>query len=628
MESNYTAPEPVDETSAAPPASGPSFINEIDPGHVSPVEVNKPGESAAPAPIVAEADGGPATSTESAPEETGPRWETATPLYDQTEKSAGEFGAVGPDLAHALPEAPPQTPPRALVAGAFLGGQYEIKAIVARGLTNLYQAVSGDYGDTVPKLIAERDVPAAVAAPHAASADGEVAETGDPSESGALQGEALAGELEVDEEVAQLAAPALLPMRETFVQDDREYLVFDYFDSVALQDYREPMNDERLLAMLHTLIHGLADLEARGLAAELNTDTLRVDNAGALHYLGFISPLVEQNGALRQLRTITDFLLKHVFAESSTMRLDDRFGGLALSEEVKDLARHIDEDAPQPYETIAEVAAAIDAIYQPGRRLLVDSALLTDVGKERALNEDAGMIVQMQRAAHLGTRSLELYVVSDGMGGHEGGEVASDRTLSSLQRNLDELEIDWNDNVAVRTALGEVIDKVNAEVVALTEEPKYRGTRAKPGATLVFAVRLGIRLFVGNVGDSRAYRFNKDGLRRVSKDHSYVQSLVDRGEITEHEAWDHPEGSIITAHIGYPKLKTRDVFLRLAIPGDKLLLVSDGVVDMIRDRDIESYLQSALLKNEDSATICRDLVDASNTAGGFDNITVVCVAFS
>jgi protein phosphatase len=516
-------------------------------------------------------------------------------------------------------------PPRPLVSGAFLRGEFEIKALLARGLTNLYQASGGDYGDTVPKLVAERDLPPA---PAASDASGPAAPAPAPSGEESLGAQERADELRFEEECGgPPEVPALLPPGEIFTQDEREYGVFDYFESTALQDYREPMNDERLLAVLHSLVHGIAFLEARGLAPELTTETLRIDSSGALRYVGFASPAAEGESALPQLRQITDFLLKHVFAESSTMRLDDRFAGLALSEEVKELARRIDAESPLPFTGIGEVAAAIDAIYSPGRRLAVDAALLTDVGQERALNEDAGMIVRAERAAHLGSRALELYVVSDGMGGHEGGEVASDMTLSALQRHLDALQIDWNDNVAVRAGLVDVIDAVNADVVALTETPKYRGTRAKPGATLVFAVRLGIRLFIGNVGDSRAYRFNREGLRRVTKDHSYVQGLIDRGEITEDEAWDHPEGSIITAHIGYPKLKTRDVFMRLAIPGDRLLLVSDGVVDMLRDRDIENYLQAALAHNDDSATICRDIVDASNAAGGFDNITVVCVGF-
>jgi protein phosphatase len=160
----------------------------------------------------------------------------------------------------------------------------------------------------------------------------------------------------------------------------------------------------------------------------------------------------------------------------------------------------------------------------------------------------------------------------------------------------------------------------NARVAALAEEPKYKGSRSRPGSTLTFALRLGRRVFVGNVGDSRTYLFRDNQLLRVTKDHSYVQNLIDAGALKEEDAWDHPDGSVITAHIGEANLKTRDVFLRLLLPGDKLLLVSDGVIDMLRDRDIAPFLQSAR-----PGEICRALVDASNAAGGADNITALCL---
>jgi protein phosphatase len=211
------------------------------------------------------------------------------------------------------------------------------------------------------------------------------------------------------------------------------------------------------------------------------------------------------------------------------------------------------------------------------------------------------------------------------MGGHEGGEVASDLTLSALHDAIQmrATQINWHDNVEVRSALLEVIDEVNGAVVNLTESPAFRGKRAKPGATLTFGLRVGRRVFVGNVGDSRAYKWNQaEGLQRVSKDHSYVQMLIDAGDLTEEESWDHPEGSVITAHIGDPKLRLKDVFLRLVKPGDKLLIVSDGVVDMLRDHEIAPFL----IEN-DPREVVRDLIDASNTAGGADNIAALCVVF-
>lgn len=415
---------------------------------------------------------------------------------------------------------------------------------------------------------------------------------------------------------------ALFPQSALFTQEEREYLVFEFAPTTSLQDYREPTNDERLLAVLNTLAQGLKELKNRGLHADFTTETLRVNDKGALKFFGFVAPKTAvEDETPAQLRTLTAFLLKRVFAESSTMRLDDEFGSLCLCEEVKALARRINDR-----DGFADINEAADAIsfLTSSTRLRVDSAIVSDVGQERELNEDAGFIWKLQRRAHLGSHDMELYVVADGMGGHEGGEVASDLTLTSLQRNLGAHgDLNWNDNVAVRNALIEIIDAVNAEVVALTETPKYRGTRAKPGSTLVFGLRLGARVFVGNVGDSRAYKVANGVLERISKDHSYVQTLIDRGELSEDEAWDHPEGSVITAHIGFAKLKQRDVFLRLFAPGDKLLLVSDGVVDMIRDRDFMPHIAS-----NDPQMVCQSLVDASNAAGGMDNITVVCAQFS
>lgn len=624
-------------------------------------------------------------------------------------------------------------PPRALSPGALLHGEYEIRRVISRGFTNIYEAQYGDYGAMNPLLIAERDTPqnANMASANSGNVAPLLSSTGTPVEltknsaedaenlnaqnaqvqnaetanvtfqqatfSGAFaedvdtlplenrdffaakSGDMSAvvpveesdptGEMSVSSVPSLAAAPAfavvpllvereesagksstrssseasanagenssqdalapdaplqspLFPPSAPFSQEERDYLVFEFVATTALQDYREPTNDERFLAVLHALSQGLHELSRRNLHADFTTENLRVNADGEPKFYGFATPkTANEADELEQLRSLTAFLLKRVFAESATMRLDDEFGSLVLCEETKTLARRLNDR--DDFATIGEAADEI-ARLSSSTRLRVEAAIESDVGQERELNEDAGFILKMQRRAHLGSHDLELYVVADGMGGHEGGEVASDLTLSSLQRNFEaRLATNWNDNIAVRNALIEIIDAVNAEVVALTETPRYRGTRAKPGSTLVFGLRLGARVFVGNVGDSRAYKISNGVLERVSKDHSYVQTLIDRGEISEDEAWDHPEGSVITAHIGFAKLKQRDVFLRLFAPGDKLLLVSDGVVDMLRDRDFAPHIAS-----NDPQTVCDNLVAAANAAGGADNITVVCVQFS
>jgi protein phosphatase len=589
-------------------------------------------------------------------------------------------------LGTALPEAPAVEPPRPLTPGAFLRGEFEVREVLVRGFTNLYLALGGDYVRPVPKLIAECDKPkpALQVVPPLPETEGSagVQSTSDqaPAVVGEQPRENLAGVLLTDQgeweagaeagamgheaaifdapaqfvttettssdnvgesaaataempaaevpatevpvaETAQAssALPALMMAGEDWEQEDRLYRAWEFENTYSLQDHREPPNDERYLSMLSLVAEALQWASSRGESLDLSHDLLRVDEAGGLRYFGFSLPA--QSGApspLQQLQEINQFLLVHVFANSGTMRLDDRFAGLPLSEEVKALARHIDE---------GEVGSLDEAIrllktLMPGRPLQVRYALQTDKGRERELNEDSGMILTLQRGNHLHPCDWHLYVVADGMGGHEGGEVASDITIRALSHILSqEVETDWNDNGAIKVLLQRTIDAVNQQVVALTEQPKYRASRARPGSTLTFALRLGSRVFVGNVGDSRAYLWDAvDGLQRISKDHSYVQTLIDAGSLTEEEAWDHPEGSIITAHIGDPKGKTRDVFLRLLRPGDKLLLVSDGVVDMLRDREIAPFLQG-----NDPASICRQLVDASNERGGADNITVVCV---
>lgn len=490
--------------------------------------------------------------------------------------------ADAPHMA-ALPEAHLLEPPRPLLPGAFLRLEYEIKEVVARGLTNLYLADGGAYDESCPVLIAERE-----------------SQTSWPE---------------------TVLESSLFAVGERFTQEGRDYLLFSDECGVALQDFRAPTNDETYLRLMSALAAGLAELDAQKLGADLSRELLRVNQDGALRFFGFVETAQTAPNGLEQLAEISDFLLKRALSEAITMRLDDVFAGLVMSEEVKVFARRLSDGG---FENVTQVAQSVCELWTE-KAPRVEAALLSDVGQERQLNEDGGFIRRLHRMAHLGSYEFDIFAVSDGMGGHEGGEVASDLTLGALADALDAraTEVNWQDNVAVRSALLEVIDEVNHAVVELTESPAFRGKRAKPGATLVFAIRAGQRVFVANVGDSRGYKWSQgQGLQRVTKDHSYVQMLIDAGDLSEEDSWDHPDGSIITANIGDPKLRQKDVFLRWCRPGDKLLLVSDGVVDMLRDTEIAPFLHE-----NDPCEVVRDLVDASNTAGGADNITALCVIF-
>jgi len=463
---------------------------------------------------------------------------------------------------------------------------------------NFYLAQSGDYHDPEAHLIAERQLMEPAVSP------------------------------------PQPMRASLFPTAQWFTQDEREYAVFEGAATEPLGDHHEAANDLHFLQLLRDLADGLRELDEGHLRADLTGETLRLDDAGRLRYCGFFDAPPQPQGlpdaagvppatapdSLQQLRDLAQTLLKHCFAPASTLRLDDELADMAFTDEVKQVVRALmGAELSSP----AEVVQAIDCIW-PKPDPAVTFALLSDVGQERELNEDAGLVLRLERAGHLRCHELDLYAVADGMGGHEGGEVASDLTLNALQRHLLKVQVDWHDNLSVRHAMVELIDAVNADVEALAESPAYARSRTRPGSTLVFALRLGPRLFIGNVGDSRAYLWSAGGgLNRITKDHSYVQNLIDQGMLAEADAWGHPEGSIITAHIGMARLRTRDVFLRLLRPGDKLLLVSDGVVDMLRDREIE-----ALAASGDAFEVCRKLVEAANAAGGNDNITVACAVFS
>ena len=496
-------------------------------------------------------------------------------------------------------------PPRALFPGSFLGGEYEIKEVIARGPVNFYRADADDYGAHDFKLIAQRRAP---------------------------------------QNLVETAVDApFFPIATRFVEDEHEYAAWDFQTLTALEDWSAKPNDETYLNVMSEVARGFVALENAGLQPDLPVSSLFFDGAGELKCFGFFdaagagltpssnlsdSATEAENTrleegvspALHQLSALSSRFAKTNLAARATLRLDDEFGALPFSEEVKTFARALSNSE---FANASEVIAALEN-FAPFAK--TEAALLSDVGMERELNEDCGLMWKSSRAGHARNFELEVLAVADGMGGHEGGEVASDVTLSALETAIAARQnLDFSDNSLVLAAMNEILGEVNDAVVRLTENPPYASMRAKPGATLVCALRIGPRVFIGNVGDSRAYRWNeKSGLQRLTKDHSYVQDLLDSGSISEEEAWGHPDGSVITSHIGMMRGLKKDVFLRILSAGDRLVLVSDGVVDTLRDAQIEAVIAG----NHEVSGLCAALVNAANGAGGFDNITVAALICS
>jgi protein phosphatase len=221
----------------------------------------------------------------------------------------------------------------------------------------------------------------------------------------------------------------------------------------------------------------------------------------------------------------------------------------------------------------------------------------TDTGRQRRANEDS----------HLARAPL--FVVADGMGGAQAGEVASRIAIESFQDGV-------QDAAAPEAALAELTQRANAHIHELSHS---NAEQAGMGTTLT-AVYVGEReISVAHVGDSRAYRLRDGVLERLTEDHSLVDELLRQGRLTPEEALEHPQRSVITRALGPEGAVEVDTRSYSARDGDVYLLCSDGLTTMLaEDRLAELLLAHASLREAGEA-----LIAAANEAGGRDNITVV-----
>ena len=202
--------------------------------------------------------------------------------------------------------------------------------------------------------------------------------------------------------------------------------------------------------------------------------------------------------------------------------------------------------------------------------------------------------------------------VSDGMGGHAAGEVASRISIEALDMWTREL-VDAPQNVLV-----DAFFNANAQVISAAEEDqKLSGM----GATLVAAIFYHDHFITANIGDSRLYLVSSGEIRQVTFDHSYVQELVRRGFLTAEEARNHPRKNVITRCIGTESSFEPDVFYTRWNPKDLVILCSDGLCDVLREEDM-----LALVKQEpDLDALCRTMAQAAYDKGSADNISLVLV---
>lgn len=225
-------------------------------------------------------------------------------------------------------------------------------------------------------------------------------------------------------------------------------------------------------------------------------------------------------------------------------------------------------------------------------------AARSDVGSVREHNEDSYLV------------KTPLFVVADGMGGHEAGEVASNIAVTTMEAHAPKS--------TSPEALAAAVIKANEAVLRGAQD----GT-GKPGmgTTLTAAFVFEDEATIAQVGDSRAYLLHDGQLQRITRDHSLVADLIEQGRLTEAEARFHPQRSVITRALGSDPHMQPDLYTLHIEEGDRLLLCSDGLCSMISDEDIEEIL----LDNPAPAHACDALVEEAIIAGGLDNVTVIVI---
>ena len=234
----------------------------------------------------------------------------------------------------------------------------------------------------------------------------------------------------------------------------------------------------------------------------------------------------------------------------------------------------------------------------------------SDVGKVRDMNQDAYYISDS-------LDEIQLFMLADGMGGYKGGEIASNLAIQSaksyIENNFKEIE---KDRDSIIQLLGSSMEYANMVVYEKSKESKELEGM---GTTLEICLIYNNKAFIGHVGDSRIYRKRKEFFRKLTKDHSYVQTLVDEGKITQKESETHPKKNMLMKALGCNAFVEPDVMVKGFLKDDILVINSDGLTNLVPQEVIFN------LAKKDIERAPKELIEIANQNGGYDNITVIIV---
>lgn len=230
-------------------------------------------------------------------------------------------------------------------------------------------------------------------------------------------------------------------------------------------------------------------------------------------------------------------------------------------------------------------------------------------GVVRKNNEDACFVVPSQN----------VYIVADGVGGNNSGEVASRTAVTEMAGYVNESDLSgYKTPEEIFGFLADGIRSTNEKIYRLGMDSESNRGMA---TTMVLAYIKGVDAYIANIGDSRAYLFRNDNLMKITSDHTYVNELIQKGAITEEEAEHHKQKNVITRALGAEPYAEPDFYKVELKRNDILMLCSDGLYGEVNAEEIAEAMRQIEGMNE----LCTHLVEKANQAGGRDNITIVCL---
>ena len=239
---------------------------------------------------------------------------------------------------------------------------------------------------------------------------------------------------------------------------------------------------------------------------------------------------------------------------------------------------------------------------------------ITDRGAVRRDNQDSFLIERIDE------KDCLIAVLCDGMGGEKAGNIASDLAAKTYVGELSQkMKITRQKKPDVKAMMIQACHLANHMIYGYScFDTDYTGM----GTTMVSAVVVGDDVYVLNVGDSRAYRITRRKMVQITRDHSLVQDMVERGEITPEQARVHPRRNVITRALGVNELVPCDIFTPKLQRGEMLLLCSDGLTNMLEDREILAFSR----RNTDPLSLGRALMAEALERGARDNVTIVIIS--